>query len=316
MKLKYPVRLLVVDRGPAEAAALVATLRRARYVVVPALVKDLDAVRDAARAKTWDLVLIGHDVETAPIADVVEVLRAVRSEAPVIVLEDDAGAGGRETRIAALRNGVHDVVPRAEPEMLEHTVRRELAALEHRRRVAAHRRTRREEARALAWLVEQSRAPLAVIRRSDIVAANDAFLGLFGIESFESPMRAGLPECVSEADRDALRTYLEGADGVDERPVQIELEARRRDGDTFPALLDVAAEIGADVPFLVRGGSAIVEGRGERLTPHDRAPELHAAILTTLKVLVHGGDTSRCLELSELMVRVYPQATGSEPGGS
>ena len=43
------------------------------------------------------------------------------------------------------------------------------------------------------------------------------------------------------------------------------------------------------------------------------SPELHAAILTTLKFLVHGGDASRCLELSELMVRVYPHTSGSEP---
>ena len=44
-------------------------------------------------------------------------------------------------------------------------------------------------------------------------------------------------------------------------------------------LMDVAAGIGSDVPFLVRGGSAIVEGRGERLTPHGGSPDLNAAII-------------------------------------
>ena len=42
-------------------------------------------------------------------------------------------------------------------------------------------------------------------------------------------------------------------------------------------------------------------------------PELHAAILTTLKFLVHGGDASLCLELSELLIRVYPHASDREP---
>jgi 4-diphosphocytidyl-2-C-methyl-D-erythritol kinase len=43
-------------------------------------------------------------------------------------------------------------------------------------------------------------------------------------------------------------------------------------------MADVAASIGSDVPFLVQGGSAIVEGFGDRLARHDRTPDLHAVI--------------------------------------
>jgi 4-diphosphocytidyl-2-C-methyl-D-erythritol kinase len=44
-------------------------------------------------------------------------------------------------------------------------------------------------------------------------------------------------------------------------------------------LRDVAATLGADVPFFVAGGSATVEGRGERLRMHGRVPEIHAVIV-------------------------------------
>lgn len=45
-------------------------------------------------------------------------------------------------------------------------------------------------------------------------------------------------------------------------------------------LAGIGASLGSDVPFLVHGGSAIVEGLGERLTPHahDQTPMLHAVI--------------------------------------
>lgn len=38
------------------------------------------------------------------------------------------------------------------------------------------------------------------------------------------------------------------------------------------------AELGSDVPFLVRGGSGIVEGLGDRIEHHEALPELHAVL--------------------------------------
>jgi 4-diphosphocytidyl-2-C-methyl-D-erythritol kinase len=44
-------------------------------------------------------------------------------------------------------------------------------------------------------------------------------------------------------------------------------------------LAAVGATLGADVPFLVRGGSAIVEGRGEQVEHHAALPELSAVLV-------------------------------------
>ena len=41
----------------------------------------------------------------------------------------------------------------------------------------------------------------------------------------------------------------------------------------------IAAGLGSDVPFLVRGGSAIVEGTGERLEHLETIPEVHAVLI-------------------------------------
>ncbi|MCH2133936.1 MAG: 4-(cytidine 5'-diphospho)-2-C-methyl-D-erythritol kinase [Phycisphaerales bacterium] len=41
----------------------------------------------------------------------------------------------------------------------------------------------------------------------------------------------------------------------------------------------IAASIGSDVPFLVRGGSAIVEGTGEMVEYHESMPALHAVLI-------------------------------------
>lgn len=50
-------------------------------------------------------------------------------------------------------------------------------------------------------------------------------------------------------------------------------------GLTGQELRAIAATLGADVPFFVEGGSATVEGRGERLAPHRSPPALHAVVV-------------------------------------
>ena len=43
-------------------------------------------------------------------------------------------------------------------------------------------------------------------------------------------------------------------------------------------LAEVGRDVGSDVPFLVHGGSGIVEGVGERIEAHDAPTELHAVL--------------------------------------
>lgn len=44
-------------------------------------------------------------------------------------------------------------------------------------------------------------------------------------------------------------------------------------------LCEIGARLGSDVPFLIRGGSAIVEGLGERIMPEPAVPELAVALV-------------------------------------
>ncbi len=51
-------------------------------------------------------------------------------------------------------------------------------------------------------------------------------------------------------------------------------------GLTSPQILDMAATLGADVPFSLLGGTALGEGRGDLLTPLIRQQPLHLVVVT------------------------------------
>ncbi len=50
-------------------------------------------------------------------------------------------------------------------------------------------------------------------------------------------------------------------------------------GLSIEELSDVGAKLGSDVPFFLRGGSALVEGRGERVTPLPDIPQTWLVLL-------------------------------------
>jgi hypothetical protein len=88
----------------------------------------------------------------------------------------------------------------------------------------------------------------------------------------------------------------------------------------FSALADLAGDFLANVPAEQRLPAMILqnifhtlsqdlEGRGEGPDAGPVvAPDLHAALLTTLKFVAAGGDPARCIQVSEQLVRVSPMS--------
>ena len=63
-------------------------------------------------------------------------------------------------------------------------------------------------------------------------------------------------------------------------------------------LAEIAAEVGSDIPFFLRGGTALAEGRGERITPLPDAPR--TAILVVVPALSIPQKTRRMYSLLNL----------------
>lgn len=60
----------------------------------------------------------------------------------------------------------------------------------------------------------------------------------------------------------------------------------------LPELQELAAELGSDVPFFIKGGTALAEGRGERLTPLPSLSKIWVALVVP-DISVAPGKTGR-----------------------
>lgn len=78
-------------------------------------------------------------------------------------------------------------------------------------------------------------------------------------------------------------------------------------------LLEVAGEIGSDVPFFITGGAAVCRGRGERVQAIGRRGRLHFVIVRPPKGL-RTADVYRCCEPAESARAVAPLAAAIRVG--
>lgn len=72
-------------------------------------------------------------------------------------------------------------------------------------------------------------------------------------------------------------------------------------------LLNLAAEIGSDVPYCVMGGTALAEGRGERLSPLNEIPD---CLFVICKPNFSISTPELFRKLDEVKLRVHPDTSG------
>jgi signal transduction histidine kinase/CheY-like chemotaxis protein len=144
-----PLRVLLVEDSPDDAALVLAQLRRDGYAPTAQRVENADELRAALVDGAWDCVLSDYQLPRFGGLEALRILQQSGQDLPFIVV---SGAIGEDTAVAVMKAGAHDYVmkgalarlcPAIEREMRDVAVRRE------RRRVAS---TMEEDNRVAAAL--------------------------------------------------------------------------------------------------------------------------------------------------------------------
>ena len=231
------LRLTLVDDSAEDAEAIVSALRNGGIAVRPLRPVDPAALAQMAASQPMDLLLASRSAKGIPLATVLSQVDASGKDIPVIVLADglteadllaDQAAGARAS---ALRGRFDHVLT---------VLRREWGDLDARRSQRRLEGQLRETERRCDALISSSRDPIAYIHEGMHIRANDAYLEMFGFESFEDVEGLSLLDLVGPQYVNDFKALLKKLSKGEPPPSRFELEARSIDGDSFPATLEFA----------------------------------------------------------------------------
>ena len=230
------IRLMIIDDSGEDAEAVVSAFRNSGVAIRPHRPLNAAELSATLASQQVDMVLASKSSQAIPLELVLSQVAASGKDIPVISLVE---AIDEATLVGDLAQGARSVALRGRFEHLLKLLQSEWADLEARRSLRLLEAQLRETERRCDALIASSRDPIAYIHEGMHIRANEAYLEMFGFESFEDVEGLSLLDLVAPqyvADFKLLLKKL----GKGEAPPRFELEARSLDGQNFPATLEFA----------------------------------------------------------------------------
>ena len=228
------LRLVIVDDSAENAEALVSLLRNSGIAVRPQRPTSTAELAQVLAAQAVDLVLMAEGQGIDPVS-AAGVIAASGKDVPLILLTDTLD----EARlVAVMSNGVRGVALRKHPEHTLAVIRREFTDLQARRGMRRIESQMRETERRCDALIASSREPIAYVHEGMHIRANDAYLEMFGYESFEDVEGISLLDMVAPQYVDDFKALLKSLSKGEAPPPQYQLDACNIDGELFPATME------------------------------------------------------------------------------
>ena len=206
--------MLLVEDDETDARLIVRLLKKLPYEVTSLRIWSLDALRDELTTGVWDIVLADYILTGFDALDVLEMVKSMRPDLPVIVV---SGKVGEDVAVGTLVAGARDYVMKDNLRRLGPAIERELAeAAGARRRRQAE--AELEEAHRRVELVI-SNAPIllfAVNRNGELTLTQGRALQSLGLKAGENVGRRildlygdipGVREHVDRAQEGEVRKY-------------------------------------------------------------------------------------------------------------
>jgi diguanylate cyclase (GGDEF)-like protein/PAS domain S-box-containing protein len=231
------IRLLFVEDRLDDAEQLISLLRNAGIAVRPNRPENEEELVRMLKEQPLDLVLASHTAKLIPFARVLELVEASGKDIPVVATVTSLT---EDLLLSILASGAHAAAVRVKPVHLQHVVRDEHATLDQRRSVRRLEAALRETERRCDALIASSRDPIAYVHEGMHIRANQAYLEMFGYESFEDVEGLPLLDMIATSDASKFKDLLKKLSKGETPPKNLELQAQRADGETFEAIMEFA----------------------------------------------------------------------------
>ncbi|MEF9979215.1 MAG: EAL domain-containing protein [Thermomonas sp.] len=232
------LRLMLVDDQVNEAEAIVSSLRNAGIAVRPLRPESIDELAQMLAQQQVDMVLAEHASTLLPFNEVAMVVMGCGRDVPLLAVLDGITD---EILDSVQAQGAQAVALRGRPQQFLKNVRTEWHDVDARRSQRALEAQMRETERRCDMLIDSSREPIAYIHEGMHIRANQAYLEMFGYETFEDIEGMSLLDFIAPKDVEEFKSLLKRLSKGEPPPPRHELTARDIDGDDFPAVMEFTA---------------------------------------------------------------------------
>ena len=228
------LRLAIIDDSAENAEVLVSTLRNNGIAVRPVRPTSPAELAEILSGQVIDLLLAAEGQAIDPVT-AAGLVAASGKDVPLVLLVDAID----ETRLVdAIGHGVRAIALRKRNEHVLAVVRNEFADLQARRGLRRIEAQMRETERRCDALIASSRDPIAYVHEGMHIRANEAYLEMFGYDSFEDVEGISLLDMVAPQYVDGFKALLKSLSKGEAPPPQYQLDAVRIDGERFPATME------------------------------------------------------------------------------
>ena len=228
------LRLVIIDDSAENAEVLVSTLRNNGIAVRPLRPTSVAEMANILSTQPIDLLLAAEGQSIDPVT-ASGLVAASGKDVPLILLVDTID----ENRLVdAVNHGVRAIALRKRNEHVLSVVRNEFADLQARRGLRRIEAQMRETERRCDALIASSREPIAYVHEGMHIRANDAYLEMFGYDSFEDVEGISLLDMVAPQYVDDFKALLKSLSKGEAPPPQYQLDAVRIDGERFAATME------------------------------------------------------------------------------
>lgn len=237
-KKNATVHLLILDPSQNDAESMISLLRNSGKATRAHRITSEEDLEDALKTSNWDLLLARDLEQDFGADDALAMVKRMDKDIPFVLLTEEPS---RERTVSVIRAGGQDVVPFEYKDLLVLVVKRELAALDERRRRRVLESHLREAEQRCQLLLESSKDAIAYINDGMHIYANQSYMEFLGYDDIDDliciPVLDTLTPDSQDKYKDFMKVFAEnGKDGV-----TLNCTARRSDDQELNVTMSVSA---------------------------------------------------------------------------
>ncbi len=232
------VHLLILDPSQNDAESIVSLLRNSGRATRAHRITSEEDLEETLASGTWDLLLARDLGQEFTPEGALAMIRRMDKDIPFILLTEGPD---RDRAHTIMKAGAQDAVPFEYKDILVMAVRRELAALEDRRRRRILESHLREAEQRCQLLLESSKDAIAYINDGMHIYANQSYMEFLGYDDIDDLICIPVLDTLSPDSQDKYKEFMKAFAEKGEDGMVLNCTAKRSDDHELKVTMSVCA---------------------------------------------------------------------------